>query len=65
MDKYAQLKKFHHDLRVQFYMYDFMYVGPGTMSVEDHFPDTKKMLRTTVKCQLQDQSQNICLGLVT
>ena len=41
MDKYAQLKRFFHDLRIQFYMYDFMYVDPKTMPVEDYFPATK------------------------
>ena len=41
MNKYAQLKRFHHDLQIQVYMYYFMYIGPDTISVEDHFPDTK------------------------
>ena len=41
MDKYAQLKKFHHDWRLQVYMYTFMYVDPKTTPVEDHFTATK------------------------
>ena len=41
MDKYAQLKRLHHDLQLQVYMYAFMYVDTVTMKVEDRFP-TKK-----------------------
>ena len=41
MGKYAQLKKFHHDWRLQVYMYTFMYVDPKTTPVEDHFTATK------------------------
>ena len=44
MDKYAQLKRFHHDCRIQVYMYAFMYVDPEKMSVEYNFPDTKKIV---------------------
>ena len=40
MDKYALLKRFHYDDRFQVYMYNFMYVDPGTIPVEDYFPDT-------------------------
>ena len=34
MNKYAQMKKFNCDHRIQVYMYDFMYVDPDTMSEE-------------------------------
>ena len=44
MDKYSQLKRFHHDLRLQVYIYAFMYVDPAKIPVEDHFTDTKIML---------------------
>ena len=37
MDEYAQLKRFHHERQLQSYMYDFMYVDPKTMPVEDYF----------------------------
>ena len=37
----AQLKRFHHNRRLQVYMYDFMYVDPDTMPVEEHFTATK------------------------
>ena len=37
MYKYAQLKRFHHDRRIQVYMDDFMYVDTEKMPVEDHF----------------------------
>ena len=41
MHKYAQLNGFNHDLKLQVYMYCFMYVDPETMPAEDHFPDTE------------------------
>ena len=41
MYTYAQLNRFHHDLRIQVYMYDFMYIDPEIIPVEDHFPATK------------------------
>ena len=40
MDKYAQLKRFYHDRRLQVYMYAFMHVDYEKMSVEDHFTAT-------------------------
>ena len=43
MDKYSQLKRFHHDRQLQAYMYDFMYVDTETMPVEDHFTATKRI----------------------
>ena len=44
MDKYSQLKRFHHDHQLLVYIYAFMYVDPETMSVEDHFPATKAIV---------------------
>ena len=44
MNKCAQMKWFHHDLRLQVYMYDFMYVDPETMPVEAYFPATKTFI---------------------
>ena len=41
MYNYARLKRFHHDFRLQFYMYAFMYVDPQTIPAGDHFPSTK------------------------
>ena len=41
MDKYAQLKRFHCERWLQFYMHSFMYVDPDKMSEDDCFPDTK------------------------
>ena len=41
MDKYELLKRFHHDYRLQIYLYDFMYVDHETIPVEEDFPDTK------------------------
>ena len=41
MDRYAQLKRFHHDCQIQVYMYAFMYVYPETIPMEEHFLSTK------------------------
>ena len=41
MYKYAQLKRFHHDLQLQVYMYDFKYVDSEAFPVKDHFPAIK------------------------
>ena len=41
MDKYAQFKRFYHELWLQVYVYTFMYVDPETTLVEDYFLDTK------------------------
>ena len=49
MNKYAQLEKFHHDLRLQVYMYAFVYVDIDTITVEDHFPSTKTFLENYKK----------------
>ena len=54
MYKYAQLKRFHHDRRLQVYRYAFVYVYTQPMPVEDHFSDRKllflnyKNISTTV-----------------
>ena len=39
-DKYSLMQRFHHYRWIQFYVYDFMYVDPDTMSEEDYFPAT-------------------------
>ena len=44
MNKYAQLKRFHHNRRLQVYIYDFMYVDLEPMPVEENFPDTKEFV---------------------
>ena len=41
MDKYAQLKRFYRDHRLQVYMYNFVYVDPQKMPVGDHLAATK------------------------
>ena len=51
-DKYAQLKRIHHDRRLQVYMYYFMYADPDTIPVEDYFTSKKRLLKTKIKCQL-------------
>ena len=35
MDKYVQLKMFNHDCQIQVYIYNFIYVDPETMPVEN------------------------------
>ena len=42
-----------------------MYADPDTMIEEGNSPYTKKLLWSTKKWQLWDQSQNIGLDLVT
>ena len=64
-NKYSQMKRFHHDCRLQVYMYTSIYVDSETMTEENHYPTKKRQLRTTIKYQLQDQSQNIGLDLFT
>ena len=49
MDKYAQLKRFHHELRLKFYMYALMYVYPETIPEGDHFTATKKFVENCKK----------------
>ena len=40
MDKYSQLKRLNYDLRLQLYMYAFMYVDTNKIPVEDYFTYT-------------------------
>ena len=42
-----------------------MYVYPETMLEKDFFQLHKRLLKTTRKCQLQYQYQNIVLGSVS
>ena len=35
LDKYAQLKYFHHYCQIQVYMYHFIYVDTETITAED------------------------------
>ena len=48
MDKYAQLERFNHDLRLKVCIYDFMYVDTETIPVEDYFQIQKHLLITTI-----------------
>ena len=41
MNKYSLLMRFHHDHRLQFDMYAFVYIDPYTIPVLDCFPSTK------------------------
>ena len=41
MQKYSQMKVLHRDLRLQYYMYTFMYVYPQTMPLDYHFIDAE------------------------
>ena len=49
MDKYAQLKRFHHDRQLQVYIYAFMYVDNQTMPAEYHLTTTKKFVEYSKK----------------
>ena len=59
------MKRFDYEQKPQVYMYAFIYVDTETMAEEYYFTATKTFVETTIKCQFQDQSQNICLYLVT
>ena len=45
MDKYAQLKGFHHNFELQVYMYPFKYFYPEIIPVEDYFLATKTCVK--------------------
>ena len=47
--KYVLLKRFHHDHFLQVYVYDFMYIDPKTMSVEENFPAAKQFVENNNK----------------
>ena len=64
MGKYAQLKRFHYDLRLQVYMYAFMYVDNETIPRKTIFLLKKRFLGSTRKFQPQEQSQKFGLDLV-
>ena len=65
MDKYALMKMFNHDRRLQSYMYVVISVDPETIIVEDYFPTTNKFVENTRNFQLQYQYQNIGLDSVS
>ena len=52
MDEFSQLKSFHHEHQLKVYMYDFMYIDPDTMPVEDYFPDTKMFIENCKKMSI-------------
>ena len=64
MDRYTQLKRFHHERRLQVYMYDFMYIGPRKMQVEDHHPFKKSIFVNHEKMSTQGSVPKIVLDLV-
>ena len=41
IDKYAQIKRFHHDSWLQLYIYAFMYVDTENIPEDDYLPATK------------------------
>ena len=62
MYKYAQLKRFHCERRLQVYMPDLMYVDPETMPVEDHFPATKTYVVNRTKISAAGPVPKHCLA---
>ena len=62
--KYALMKRFHHEYQLKVYMYYFMCVYPEKITEEDYFSIIKTFLKTTRKCQPQDQYQSIGLDLL-
>ena len=65
MVKYAQIKKFHRECRLQVYMYSFMYVDPEAILEDYRFPATRFFSKNTRTFKLHYQCQNIGLNLVT
>ena len=65
MYKYAQLKRFYQDRRLQVYIYDLMCVYPETIPVEDHFIDTKLSVVNYKKMSTPGPVLKIGLDLVT
>ena len=61
-DEYALLKRFHYDLWLQDYMYDFMYVYSETMSVGDYFSATKIFVDNYRKISTPGPVPKHCLG---
>ena len=57
MDLYAQLNWFYHDRIFQAYMNDFMYVDHQTITVEDFFTDTKKIVENYKKLSTPEAGQ--------
>ena len=62
MYKYAHLKRFHCDHRLQVHMFSFTYVYPKTMPVEDPFPDTKSLVENYNKMSTPGPVPKHCLG---
>ena len=62
MAKYAQLKRFYHDCRLQVYMYAFMYVDNETIPAEDHFPAKKTFFGKYKKIPTPGTVPKIWLG---
>ena len=62
MYKYAQLKMFHHDRRLQVYMYAFMYIDLETSPVEGHFTYTKTIIVNYKKMLTSGPVPKHCLG---
>ena len=40
MYKYAQIKSFCHELKIQVYMYDFIYIDPEKILEENYLQST-------------------------
>ena len=61
MDKYAQMKRFHHDCQLQAYMYASMYVDTQTIPVEEHLTATIFFVNYK-KMSTPEQVPKNCLG---
>ena len=62
MNKYALMKRCNHDLWLQVYMYDLMYVDPETIPEEDYLPYTKPLSENYKKTSTPGPFPNHWLG---
>ena len=56
------MKRFHHDLRLQFNMYTFMYVDTETMPEDAYFPETKTFVEKYNKRSIPEPVPKYWLG---
>ena len=56
------MKKFHHDLQLQFYMYDFIYVVTEKNKVDSYSPDTKTFVEKCKKMSTPELVPKYWLG---
>ena len=56
MNRFEQLRRFHHDHQLKAYTYAFMYAYPQTVPVEAHFTDSKTFVVNYQKMSTKGQA---------